>query len=1258
MDASKSPADRNEYRLLRLVNGMRVLLAADLRYGSAQPADAPPSDGGSASDQALPTAAVALAVGVGSFADPPELPGCAHYLEHALFMGSTEFPDENDFDAYLSERGGYANAYTDMEETCYEVEVQAPHLLGALQRLASFIVSPALLPEAMQRELGAIEAEFQEAKLSDGARLSSIACELVGESSSASHPQAKFSWGNRASLESIPQAAGVDPPSLVRAFYEQHYTADIMHLVVSAPYPLDVLQEWVVPLFARARARTGTPAYGLPSPPPPGGLAPPVPEPTTSLTFEGAGRPLASSYQPTLTLVKSVRSRLKLHLQWPVPADVIPLHRWREAFRAAPDGLLSHLLGHESNGSVLHALKARGWAAGLSAGISNSGSSANSCCCWFDVTVSLTSAGMMHWHEVVVAVFEYISLLNQAAREDSGLKWAQDELVALAKLGYTWREEEEASEWVSLAASAMSAAVGDDEVVHLHSVPDLWAPAMLRQVLSCLQPAHVLVFLSCAKFAPEQSSIEPEALAATVGGADSESGSASDTGSGSGSDGESDSDSDDDADAGSSPVRCTGRRHRSMSESSAGSAESGKVDAAAGGGDIDPEALPHLPGAQLNRREKWFGTHFRTDPVPAVVLELWTAAWKGGSGAPAFPSLCLPSANPFIPGSFELVVAPPSEATTDPLVALDEMPALVTSADAVPVGGDLPACPPAPPVQALLEDTLVTMDSFPKATGPPLVRLPSSAVPLPGRPTLQRPEGLVQVADKCWSLPAARFGLPKACADFIIRLPQHGNSPLASLYTDIWTRYVALQLQDLAYHASLADLSLGLSSAFMGIAVSVRGFHDKLPELLQHATAALWSTPVVPEVMQTVLESMVRGIKNSLLRPADAATHHRLLGLLAPCQPLHERLAALEAVTPADVARFAGQELVGGLPAASSGSTDVKLDWTGAWVEGVIVGNASPDLARSMFQTVKASLPALPSAAGSVGLVGDAAMETPCAAVYCGVPDHASSSALPTCAPAGLIRSHVAALPRGSATVVHVPPRTPTARTCCVHKYFQVSLDHSLPAAAISALVAIMSEPLFDQLRTKQQLGYTVGCTGHSTDGVLGLSLTVQSSSATPQEVDEAMEAFFIDFRETLATMAPEAFQRVLRSASAGRLQVEANMHDLAGNVMVAVKRSKYYWASPNAEAAALARLTQSGILQLFDHVVAPGSRREFTAYVHAGAGAAAGTGTISVRAAGGASIPVTHVEGETAFQEWRQAQSRLAVHFFSVPADALGAGL
>ncbi|KAH6782051.1 Insulinase family protein [Perilla frutescens var. frutescens] len=57
--------------------------------------------------------------------------------EHMLFMGSTDFPDENEYDSYLSKHGGSSNAYTETEHTCYHFEVKREFLNGALTRALS-----------------------------------------------------------------------------------------------------------------------------------------------------------------------------------------------------------------------------------------------------------------------------------------------------------------------------------------------------------------------------------------------------------------------------------------------------------------------------------------------------------------------------------------------------------------------------------------------------------------------------------------------------------------------------------------------------------------------------------------------------------------------------------------------------------------------------------------------------------------------------------------------------------------------------------------------------------------------------------------------------------------------------------------------------------------------------------------------------------------------------------------------------------------
>lgn len=79
----KSPNDiHREYKYIELNNKLSALLV---------------------SDSTAKQSSSALVVGVGSFSDPPNIPGIAHFLEHMLFMGSSKYPSENEYEKYLSE---------------------------------------------------------------------------------------------------------------------------------------------------------------------------------------------------------------------------------------------------------------------------------------------------------------------------------------------------------------------------------------------------------------------------------------------------------------------------------------------------------------------------------------------------------------------------------------------------------------------------------------------------------------------------------------------------------------------------------------------------------------------------------------------------------------------------------------------------------------------------------------------------------------------------------------------------------------------------------------------------------------------------------------------------------------------------------------------------------------------------------------------------------------------------------------------------
>jgi hypothetical protein len=75
-DIVKQSTDLRRYQALLLPNKLRVLLV---------------------SDKSSNRGAAALDVHVGSFSDPSDIPGLAHFAEHMCFLGTKKYPDESDF---------------------------------------------------------------------------------------------------------------------------------------------------------------------------------------------------------------------------------------------------------------------------------------------------------------------------------------------------------------------------------------------------------------------------------------------------------------------------------------------------------------------------------------------------------------------------------------------------------------------------------------------------------------------------------------------------------------------------------------------------------------------------------------------------------------------------------------------------------------------------------------------------------------------------------------------------------------------------------------------------------------------------------------------------------------------------------------------------------------------------------------------------------------------------------------------------------
>ncbi|WP_438944557.1 insulinase family protein [Shewanella electrica] len=379
-DVITSPNDSRAYRFLCLSNGMKVMLVSD-------------SDASQA--------AASVAVNVGHFDDPAERPGMAHFLEHMLFLGTEKYPDASSFLEFINHHGGNNNAWTGTEHTNFFFSVNDEVYPEALDRFSQFFIAPLFNEELVDRERHAIESEFRLKQKDDIRRVYQVLKETVNPA----HPFSKFSVGNLQTLAGDPQQLRAE----LVDFYQSHYSADLMTLCLVAPQSLDELEVFAHKYFALI--------------------------PRKPLLKDYPDTPLLSSNElGKLITILPLKEQKKLGISFSIPSI-------SAQYRQKPLTFISHLLGNESEGSLLSWLKNQGLAVNLSAGGGIQGYNFKE----YNISVQLTEKGLQHYQEVVYACFAYIKLIAEHGLE----AWRYQERKNLLALSFRYQEQIKAMDLAS-----------------------------------------------------------------------------------------------------------------------------------------------------------------------------------------------------------------------------------------------------------------------------------------------------------------------------------------------------------------------------------------------------------------------------------------------------------------------------------------------------------------------------------------------------------------------------------------------------------------------------------------------------------------------------------------------------------------------------------------------------------------------------------------------------------------------------------------
>eukprot|EP00959_Pyramimonas_sp_CCMP1952_P162035 3387819-Pyramimonas_sp.AAC.1 len=184
---------------------------------------------------------------------------------------------------------------------------------------------------------------------------------------------------------------------------------------------------------------------------------------------------------------------------------MFPLPSQFEHYTRKPDEYISHLIGHEGSGSLLSALKDKGWATKLSAGVSDSGHEKSSACWLFGIAITLTEAGLDRMYDVAGLLFQYIAMLKAAGPQE----WVFREIADTKNMEFQFLEEEEADEYTVRLASRMHLVAPKDILIGEYLMSD-WDPALITSTLQCFTPDKVRLDLLTSAFELGSSGNEVE----------------------------------------------------------------------------------------------------------------------------------------------------------------------------------------------------------------------------------------------------------------------------------------------------------------------------------------------------------------------------------------------------------------------------------------------------------------------------------------------------------------------------------------------------------------------------------------------------------------------------------------------------------------------------------------------------------------------------------------------------------------------------
>ncbi|XP_071494745.1 insulin-degrading enzyme-like [Diadema antillarum] len=402
---------------------------------------------------------------------------------------------------------------------------------------------------------------------------------------------------------------------------------------------------------------------------------------------------------------------------------------------------------------------------------------------------------------------------------------------------------------------------------------------------------------------------------------------------------------------------------------------------------------------------------------------------------------------------------------------------------------------------------------------------------------------------KLWFKQDDTFLLPKACMLLEMTSPLAYMDPLHCNMTAIFCILLRDALNEYAYAAEIAGISYSIDSTIYGLEVGVSGYSDKMSLLLQRIFEKMTTFVIDEKRFDVIRETYSRMLNNfHAEQPHRHAVYYTSILMAEYAWTKAEMAQCMDEVTTERMQSYIPQLLS-------------KIH-----IEALFHGNMTQEMASSSMETLEGILKAN---TGSRPLL-----------------------------PGQLKRHREIQLPDGCYYTYH--RNNEVHNSSGIEIYYQTDIQATKNNMLLELFCQIVSEPCFNMLRTKEQLGYLVFSGVRRSNGVQGLRFIIQSERA-PAYLDSRIEAFLASMESYLEEMSEEAYQKHVTALAVKRSEKPKQLREEAFRHWTEVTSKQYNFERVETEVSFLKSITKDDLLTFYRTLlgVSAPRRHKLAVYVY-----------------------------------------------------------